>query len=425
MKPFIKRGAERDSERGQMLVMFTFFLTVLILFVGLGIDIGFAYVTKAELSKAVDAAALAGISSLNQGTPTASSAASATFAANYGRPGRDTGSITPTVNFGTDSANNTFITVDATATTRTFFVRILPTWKTMTVKSSAQATKSKLIMTLVLDRSGSMKDVDSSGFSGAGKMTESVTNFINHFDDTHDRVALATFASTTRVDVPISSTIGTAFKQPIINATKAIFSGSAPGVDGGTFAQGGLTNALAQNNIPIVAPGEFANRVTVFFTDGKANIVQDKFSCQADPWNFGGYDSGNMVGFFDYNSTSQQPVCNTTGGTPSCCNGTSKFKSTFAGGIMKSFLQPDVTDEAEYRSLQVAKDMRAVGTTVFSIGLGANINQDFLREVANDPTGPNYNPNLPQGRAVFAPTAAQLAQVFDTIANEILLRLTQ
>jgi len=422
MRFLMQKLLRQRQERGQMLVMFVLFLVVLILFLGLAIDLGFAYSTRAELSKAVDAAALAGINNLSKGESVARNVASATFAANYGRPGRDTGSITPVTNFGTDSSNNQFITVDAATTINTFFIRVLPTWKTMPVKANAQATRSKLIMTLVLDRSGSME------FNGgAAAMTRAVTNFINHFDDSRDRVALVTYASTTRTDVPISLTIGTPFKQPIINATRAIFINNA-GVDGGTFGQGGLTNAFQQNNRPTVTSGENVNRVVVFFTDGKANIVQDKFPCKAEPWNFGGYDEGTTtVGFMDYNSSNQQPVCNTSGGTPSCCSGTSRFRSA-EDGSMKTFVRANVTPEAEFRAIQVANDMRNLAnTTVFCIGLGndEDINKEFLREVANDPNGPNHNPNRPVGEALFTDSPAELANLFEIIAKRILLRLTR
>jgi len=58
---------DRAHEKGQIYVLFALFLPVLIVFVGLALDFGFAYVTKTTLSKAVDSAALAGMSNLNQG----------------------------------------------------------------------------------------------------------------------------------------------------------------------------------------------------------------------------------------------------------------------------------------------------------------------------------------------------------------------
>ena len=47
---------KRLGNRSQTLILFVLFMFMLILFVGLGIDLGFAYITRARLSKAVDAA---------------------------------------------------------------------------------------------------------------------------------------------------------------------------------------------------------------------------------------------------------------------------------------------------------------------------------------------------------------------------------
>jgi hypothetical protein len=71
------------------------------------------------------------------------------------------------------------------------------------------------------------------------------------------------------------------------------------------------------------------------------------------------------------------------------------------------------------------------GMLVYSIGLGSNVDQAFLQQIANDPASSTYDPNQPVGEAVFASNCpssqcnAQLQQVFQTIAAKILLRLTQ
>jgi Flp pilus assembly protein TadG len=49
-------------------VLFALSLPVLLGFMGLGIDLGFAFIERANLSKAVDAAALAAMRNINQGT---------------------------------------------------------------------------------------------------------------------------------------------------------------------------------------------------------------------------------------------------------------------------------------------------------------------------------------------------------------------
>ncbi len=55
------------DDSGQVLLLFALLLPLLILFIGFGIDFGFAYFTKAEISKAADAAALAGMRNLGRG----------------------------------------------------------------------------------------------------------------------------------------------------------------------------------------------------------------------------------------------------------------------------------------------------------------------------------------------------------------------
>jgi Flp pilus assembly protein TadG len=129
----------RQDERGQVLPLFALLVLVIILFVGFGIDLGFAYVSKANLSKAVDAACLTGMRNLSQGQSQAAAIARSAFNLNYGLSGRDSRPPTITINFSTDANNNTLLNVNATATIKTFFIRILPMWKTMNVGANAQA----------------------------------------------------------------------------------------------------------------------------------------------------------------------------------------------------------------------------------------------------------------------------------------------
>ena len=124
------RTAGRHYASGQTLTMFITLLMALVLFLGLGLDLGFAYITRARLSKAVDSACLAGMraySPTNQATAVA--LARTVFAANYGTSGRDVGPVTPTVAFNVAAANN--VTLDVSASTRinTFFIRVLPNGK--------------------------------------------------------------------------------------------------------------------------------------------------------------------------------------------------------------------------------------------------------------------------------------------------------
>ena len=96
----------------------------------------------------------------------------------------------------------------------------------------------------------------------------------------------------------------------------------------------------------------------------------------------------------------------------------------------KSVGMSNISNESFYRAENAANTALNQNVTIYSIGLGnaitgQSVAQSFLYQVANDPNSPTFNLNLPQGQALFAPTSAQLDQVFQTIASKILLRLTQ
>ena len=415
----------RFRENGQSLIMYVFLMMILILFVGLGIDLGFAYVTRANLSKAVDAACLSGIRSFPSGTITASALASSMFKANYGQPGRDTGSITPNIRWGKDDGNNTILDVDATATMNTFFIRLLPTWKTLSVKSKAESTRMNVIMSLVLDWSGSMftRPPDGSGGALDGNLTSAVNTFIEKFDDDSDRASMSTFGSFAQVNVSMRYN----FTTPIENAEKNLSN------LGRTFSQGGLTNGFQQIQSVSLNTGEKVLKVIVFFTDGFANTFQDNFSgCgvrnlgQGDPFN----SPANGPWGYD-------PMNPNNGNTLSC--GASSFYSVGgnlggtiynAGTVTISSNNQNIWREGQLRALETANAARNAGILIYSIGLGtdpARINQTFLKQIANvnDPSNPTFNSDQPSGDAVFAPTAEDLQTAFETIANKILLRLTK
>jgi Flp pilus assembly protein TadG len=403
---FLHQGKNRQSEDGQILLVFAFLLPVLLMFAGLAVDYGFAYVTKTTLSKAVDAAALAAMRNINQGQSRATAIAQSAFNVNYETAlGRD--STHPVVNIAitTDASNNTVVNVNATATINTFFIHLLSGSKTLTVSSSAQTTRPKLIMSLVLDKSGSMNRN-----GGAQALPPAVDNFLTYFDDNTARVTMVSFSSIATVNVSIR----TNFTSIITSAVNRMPFGGA------TYARGGLLNGQTQiNSIPTL-PGENVVKVAVFFTDGWANTVNDSLNCPpSSSLNFGGcappeaavgWCSG--ISFMDPN----------TGNGRSC--GAAQFPSQSAGS-MRPLTQINIANDAMYRSVLVANSMRTQGIVIYAIGLGDKISQPFLQQVANDPSSSTFDPNQPVGQAVFAPTPAELQTVFQTIAAKILLRLSQ
>jgi Flp pilus assembly protein TadG len=88
---------------------------------------------------------------LASGHTTATNLATNIFDANYGN-----GAPTPTVTFPTDIYGDQQVQVSATVNVNTLFMRYLSNWRTVPVSDTAVATRGKLVMSIVLDRSGSM-----------------------------------------------------------------------------------------------------------------------------------------------------------------------------------------------------------------------------------------------------------------------------
>ena len=429
------RKRDRKYERGQILILLAFVMIGLMLCSALAIDVGFAYVTKARLGKAVDAACLLGMANLAQGQGAATTIATNTFSANYPVTGLDANAPTVNVSFST-SSNQQVVGVSATATIRTIFMGLLPGYRTLNVSASAQALRGFLAMTVVLDRSGSM-----AGNGGQAALQSAAPTFVNYFNNTTDQIGMVSYASNAKVDFSIANHFldaGTGIPTKIAGLT----------FTGATFGPGGLTLAKAQEDSVVPQQGQNLVKVVVYFTDGLVNTIQQSLSCNGVQtlYNFGGYDSGTNVGFFVpatgvqtymYDGSSTWYTCDSSGNcntrtTGSCLRNDAGFTSAIDGST-KSFTRAHVTADAQYQALQTATAMRAEnpGVYIYSIGLGSSPSTTFLQQIANDPASPTYDSTKPVGIAVFAPDCpsstctTELQQVFQTIAAKILLRLIQ
>jgi Flp pilus assembly protein TadG len=413
------RGNSTQRRSGQLGVLFAVMIPILFLTVGLVIDVGRAYVTKTALGKALDAAALAAMKNLNLGQSQATTIAHSTFNVNFG-----SNPPVPTITYTKDANNNTLVNVSATTTINSFFLSYLLGSKTLNVSSSAQATRNPLVMSLVLDESFSMTKN-----GGAQALPPAVNNFISHFDDGADQVAMVSFATLTSVDVPLAQP----FTSKIQSAVNAMQFGNGP--------NGPRTNSYAgmvagQNQIQsATVSGPNVQKVAVFFTDGWANTIKDNLKCSASsvltPLLYCGCDPGddNIM-----HLCSGVVFMNPNTGSLTNCTAETQSGATFPSqqtGKPQPLVPATPTGmdncaaEACYRTVQVANSMRAQGVVVYSIGLGDAINQPFLQQVANDPASSTFDASKPIGQAVFSPTSAQLYAVFETIASKVLLRLSQ
>ena len=420
------RKRDRKYEQGQLLIMLAVVMIGLMLTSSLAIDVAFGYVTKARLQKAVDAACLVAMENLAQSGQTgAQTIATNTFTANYPTTGLDTATPNLSVTFNTNSGQQV-VTVSATATIHTIFFGLLPGKSSYSVVANAQAMRGYLAMTVIVDRSGSM-----STNGGQQAIVSAVPMFVKFFNNTSDQVALTSFASAASTDFAIS----TSFQTPITTAINNM------SFTGGTFGLGGLTLAKTQEDSVIPTQGENLVKVVVYFTDGLVNEVQDTFACTSSwgntLYNYGGYDSGSSVDFFNPTDGTDWGGLDRNNNPPHSptpdCTGVTKFYSQKLGSN-QSFTRSNVSADAVYRSQQVANAMRAEGIYIYSIGLGSDPSQSFLQEIANDPASDTFNSSQPVGEAIMAPDCStpssqtcntELQQVFQTIASRILLRLTQ
>ena len=147
------------DERGFALFYMAVFLTVLLIFVGLAVDTGRAYVVQAQLSKAVDGAALGAARMLNSGSP--QQEAANIYNANFPdgwmgtssstRPGQS-GFFTMT----TDPVTGVnVVNVRATAVVPTTFMK-LANFQELRVNALGEATRRMVDLSLVMDVSSSI-----------------------------------------------------------------------------------------------------------------------------------------------------------------------------------------------------------------------------------------------------------------------------
>lgn len=407
------RTMKRSNQRGQTVVLIATMLGTMMLFAGLSVDLGSAYVTKARMARAADAASMVAMRNLNQGQSVATAAAQSAFAANFKAPA---GQAAPTVNvtYKTDAAGNTSVNVAASSSIKTAFVGVVPAFKTLAIGASAEATRSKLIMSLVLDRSGSM------GTNGGwSALAPAVDDFIERFDDSLDQAAMVTFSTASTTDVTM--------RKPFIDKIKQKVPDKLSDFGGSTNAVSGLQDGYDEINSVTIPAGQNVSKVVVFFTDGLANTFTYSKSCSGTAGNFSSFalGSGGFSTFSLYKVTGNNDLyCSDNSAPPPCCSGFSTFKSV--NGANKSLTANNVEAEASLAAVTLARTMRAANVTVFSVGLGgAAVDQDFLRDVANDPDSSSYDANVPTGAAFFPEDANDLSLVFQTVAAKILLRLSK
>ena len=467
-----------SSERGVALVYMAVFLTMLLLFSGLAIDTGRAYVVKAQLSKAVDGAALGAARMLNGGDPEGE--AGRIFSANFPDGYMGVSAVTDPASapdfFELETIAETgvnVVTVRATATLPTTFMR-LGSFDEVTVASSGEATRRMVDLSLVLDVSSSI------GWRWPA-VRDAARHFVDSFDESSDRIALVTYSNGARVLDAMPSSRG--FDKARVMAD---IPNSLPG--GSTAMVEGLYRGW--DELRTVPSGQQSGlRVIVLFTDGASNSVPGNYPAESgvanglrtydfpknapDP-DGQTWDNPQIVGLFDTQTGAQGPSYSMTVSNWNNTNTlaqvpylplTSWHAHHRSSGIPTSFplqsstLAVDGAAQSSRRGLRnwnasaglypadvfninnaarnlleiIADEARSddgdYGIRIYTIGMGELVRymlgtmpempEEILMRIANDERSPDFNGDQLEGRYYFAQTEADVGPAFEALQNQI------
>jgi Flp pilus assembly protein TadG len=476
------RNALTD-ERGFALFYLAVFLTVLLIFVGLAVDTGRAYVVQAQLSKAVDGAALGAARMLNSGNP--AEEAGNIYRANFPVGWMGTTSSTNPSESGfftmtTDTATGVnVVNVAATAVVPTTFMK-LANFQQMTVNAQGEATRRMVDLSLVLD-------VSSSIGSKWGAVRDASRSFVDGFAAAQDRVALIFYSNGARVVDAMPA--GRGFDKARVMSD---IPNSLPG--GSTAMVEGLYRGW--DEMRSVPNGQQSGlRVIVLFTDGASNSVPGvypgsptsrglrtyDFPERNDPDNqthdyptiAGLYDTQSGTGvpnianqaylwsdeslrhttvlwlpptsFHSYHRSSGIPTSFPLSSTTLMVDGASQRSRRPLRNTVGATAPPyrtsihNINNAARNLVEIIANEARSdddgdYPIRIYTIGMGSLVrlqlgtrpetSESMLKRVANDITSPDYNGAQLEGKYYFAETEAHVAAAFQALQNQI-IRLTK
>jgi Mg-chelatase subunit ChlD len=381
-----------QNRRGAIIAMVAISLVAILGIGGLAIDGARAYVTRAQLSRAVDAAALAGAASLRQGQATARERMESLAAAN----GVDPALLN--ITFGVNAEGENTVLVSANRIMPTTFMRVLGQTQ-VDVGSVAEATVPPLDLCLVLDQSGSL------GMENAwDDLQRAAKDFVDDFDESLDQMGLVSFQTRAAEHVMLSPSFKGPMTAAIDNMTSVGFTNTGEGL------------RLCKDQFDNGPVRDRSIRVVVFFTDGRPTAFREMLSgedrimsiCMTPCKIYGYYDDPDNLPMDRYP-------------TVSGCRSVSRCFG---------YREPEARDRSKQFGIEQADAIRSGGTYLYTIGLGNPNASDpliipdynYLKLLANEDG--MANPSQPQARSYFAPSAAELQSVFKTVAQDILVRLT-
>lgn len=442
------------NQRGAFLMIFALVLLVILGFTALGIEAGRWYLVRAELSKSVDAAALAAAKNISNPNVSAESLAQEfgyeNFHAGYlGTPGAGVGLVQFSA---TPIDSDTFrVTgnVNAPATlARLFGIDQIPV---VAVAAAQEASKKKTEIMMVLDRTGSMGNP---GYK-MKDLKNAATSFVDNFRGTqdNDKMGLISYS----VDVTVDSALGTKFVNNVISA----INGMNP------MGATNMADALAQvafsfDDQSAVPPDKRVQQNLIFFSDGMPTAFRAIFMSDNKNYDAVAMIEGDYVNHPHAINCRPDPgeeifmqIAYNRAGVPCCREGsnesnltiytgdgidwpnskstcikrnTTKWEDIFIGfgpvpgykvdacNIPQADLAPYLCSVARKMALDNAQKLKDKGIKIYVVGLGTDmdIDADLLRQISS---GEKYT--------YIARDSGDLAGIFNKIAKEIKLRLVQ
>ena len=423
----------QKNAAGTIIVMLALFLLLLLCFVAFATEAGRWYLVRAELSKSVDAGALAAAKNISNPHVSVTTLAREFCLENFqsGAFGTPTsGGGAPS--FGASTVDFDKVAVQGTTTSPAILAQLLNIHD-VSVSSASLAQKREAEIMLTLDRSGSMAGTPMTDLKRAAK------SFVSFFSTTQDKdkVGLISFATSVSVD----RVLGINFVGPINTAIDGISANGATNAEDAIDQCDGPSGFTDQSG---VVGDRRIQQFLIFFSDGRPTAIRDEFMQSGAIYEAVGCVTGNCganeiggstVTYGNLGRTNAETWLNVdptyTGdgkiATASKCgsNHTSTRWYAFDDAPVPGYavdachIPPATTlaswlcAQASSRALAHAQELKNEGVIVFAIGLGTT-NPAFLQQLATSPD-----------LVYYTPTSDQLQSIFQRIAMEIKLRLVQ
>jgi len=369
------------NEGGQSLVLVGLSMIVLIGMLGMAIDLGRGFAERRKMQNAADAGALAGAWVMAKGGTDAQIAAAVhEYTQVYNGAGSYEAKYLPglqTVGSGSVPANATGVRVIARSTIPTFFASLLGLNTINAASNAAAGGFSPLDIAMVLDKSGSMDD-DSCSLKPYPSHCQTPNNQTNctkcggtwslpDQPETDAKNAAKYFVDLNNPNLTHLALITFSDNYATNRQLTADFAAVKSSIDaidsqGSTCTSGGIRGGRIE--LTSVRKRPDAIRFMILVSDGVANKWGD--SCQ-----------------YSYSSSSSD----------NC--------------------YVDDCPQARTAARNEASTAAANGIVIFTIGLGQEADMGLMQDIAS----------IAGGEAFFAPTAADLISIYQTIFERIRLRL--